>query len=101
MRQFEVLWIPVVKLLGQFAHRFSSILADIRQDGLYRILYTGIGLSDFVDGFARALIRLLQDEDRRCRMGAEARDITIPYFTWQHLTTKLFENLGVSPGRGC
>lgn len=53
--------------------------------------------ADFVEGFAAALIRLLQDDEQRRRMGARAREITVPYFTWRHLTEELFASLGVSP----
>ena len=54
--------------------------------------------ADFVAGFARAITDLLQDETRRSRMGARALDITIPYFTWRHMTTSLLDDLGVSTG---
>jgi glycosyltransferase involved in cell wall biosynthesis len=54
--------------------------------------------ADFVEGFAAALVALLRDDDRRHRMGARAREITVPYFTWRHLTEKLLADLGVSPG---
>jgi glycosyltransferase involved in cell wall biosynthesis len=56
--------------------------------------------ADFIDGFAHALVQLLQDQERRNRMGAEARGITIPYFTWGHMTKELFDDLGVSPRKG-
>ena len=52
--------------------------------------------ADFVDGFAAAILRLLQDEGLRDRMGEKAREITIPYFTWRHLTETLLSDLGVS-----
>ena len=54
--------------------------------------------ADFVEGFAAAIVRLLTDDDRRRRMGARAREITVPYFTWRHLTEELLSDLGVSPG---
>lgn len=53
--------------------------------------------ADFVEGFATALIRLLLSDDERRRMGERALEITIPYFTWDHLTEELFASLGVSP----
>ena len=53
--------------------------------------------ADFIEGFAEAVGRLLQDDDRRERMGARARQITVPYFTWRHLTSNLLTDLGVSP----
>ena len=54
--------------------------------------------ADCVEGFAAAIVRLLTDDDRRRRMGARAREITVPYFTWRHLTEELLSDLGVSPG---
>ncbi len=54
--------------------------------------------ADFIEGFAAALIRLLQDDEQRQRMGARAREITVPYFTWRHLTEELLAGLGVSAG---
>jgi glycosyltransferase involved in cell wall biosynthesis len=56
--------------------------------------------ADFVEGFGSALTRLLTDDDLRQRSGARAREITIPYFTWRHLTASLLEDLGVRPQRG-
>jgi glycosyltransferase involved in cell wall biosynthesis len=53
--------------------------------------------ADFVEGFAAALARLLEDDARRERMGTRAREITIPYFTWRHMTEALLSDLGVSP----
>ena len=55
--------------------------------------------ADFVEGFGAALIRLLTDDDLRQRTGARAREITIPYFTWRHLTASLLGDLGVRPQR--
>jgi glycosyltransferase involved in cell wall biosynthesis len=52
--------------------------------------------ADFVEGFANAIVRLLSDDDRRRAMGAEALKITVPYFTWGHMATKLMSDLGVS-----
>ncbi|UCG32421.1 MAG: glycosyltransferase [Phycisphaerales bacterium] len=53
--------------------------------------------ADFVAGFAEALARLLEDDARREHMGRRAREITIPYFTWRHMTESLLSDLGVSP----
>ena len=53
--------------------------------------------ADFVEGFAEALVQLLKDDARRERMGARAREITIPYFTWRHMTESLLSDLGVAP----
>ena len=52
-----------------------------------------------VEGFAAALTRLLTDDGLRRRMGDRAREITIPYFTWRHMTATLLESLGVTPQR--
>ena len=52
--------------------------------------------ADFVAGFAEGITRLLKDDDLRKKMGDRARDITIPYFTWAHLTEALLSDLGVS-----
>ena len=52
--------------------------------------------ADFVEGFASALTKLLQDDEARRRMGARALDITIPYFTWRHLTETLLSALGIT-----
>jgi glycosyltransferase involved in cell wall biosynthesis len=55
--------------------------------------------ADFIEGFAAAIVRLLKDDDQRLRMGARAREITVPYFTWHHLTRALLNDLGVSADR--
>ena len=54
--------------------------------------------ADFVEGFAEAITRLLKNDDQRLRMGARAHEITVPYFTWRHLTEELLDDLGVSAG---
>jgi glycosyltransferase involved in cell wall biosynthesis len=53
--------------------------------------------ADHVDGFAAALLRLLQDDGLRTQMGERAHEITIPYFTWPRMTKALLDDLGVSP----
>jgi glycosyltransferase involved in cell wall biosynthesis len=55
--------------------------------------------ADFIEGFAEAMIRLLTDDPRRQQMGQRARQITVPYFTWRHLTAALLDDLGVSAER--
>jgi glycosyltransferase involved in cell wall biosynthesis len=55
--------------------------------------------ADFVEGFAAALIRLLQNDAERERMGGRALEITIPYFTWHNRTQDLLDDLGVCPSR--
>jgi glycosyltransferase involved in cell wall biosynthesis len=52
--------------------------------------------ADFVEGFAAAVVRLLADEDRMRTMGLRAREITVPYFTWRHLTEALLADVGIS-----
>lgn len=52
--------------------------------------------ADFVEGFAHAITTLLKDENLRERMGQRALEITVPYFTWPHLTEALLSDLGVS-----
>ncbi len=63
------------------------------------LLYGEAGVvvpADFVEGFAAAIVRLLQDDALRKRMGERAHEITIPYFTWGHLTERLLTDLGVT-----
>jgi mannosylfructose-phosphate synthase len=50
---------------------------------------------DRVDGFARALIRLLEDEPLRARLGRRAYDITVPAFSWQGAAEDLLQRLGL------
>lgn len=52
--------------------------------------------ADFIEGFASAIVRVLSDDARRHAMGAEALKITVPYFTWGHLSAKLMFDLGFS-----
>jgi len=52
--------------------------------------------ADCVQGFANALVTLLKDDKRRQQMGDKARHITVPYFTWKHLTEQLLKDLGVT-----
>ena len=42
--------------------------------------------ADDVAGFAAALKKLLCDDELRARMGREALEITVPYFTWESRT---------------
>ncbi len=50
--------------------------------------------ADSVAGFAAALDLLLSDEALRTRQGQAARDITIPAFAWDGLTTAFLDQLG-------
>lgn len=54
--------------------------------------------ADSVDGFSRALITLLGDEDIRTAMGDKALTITVPYFTWEQRTRDLLDDLAIRPG---
>lgn len=56
--------------------------------------------ADFVEGFSAAMTRLLKDDEERQRMGRRACEITVPYFTWQHMTAALLSDLGVAPAEG-
>lgn len=46
-----------------------------------------------VDGFAYALEMLLTDDELRRTMGQQAYEITIPYFTWKHMTMRLLQTI--------
>ena len=46
-----------------------------------------------VDGFAYALEMLLTDDELRRTMGQQAYQITIPYFTWKHMTMRLLQTI--------
>ena len=85
-------------LLGADPERVSLDHQETSLD----LLYGEAGVvvpADFIEGFAAALVRLLKDDEGRRRMGARAREITVPYFTWRHLTEGLLFDLGVSPSR--
>lgn len=56
-------------------------------------------MADFVEGFAAAITRLLQDDQIRREMGEKAYKITVPYFTWESRTTDLLDDLGITPHR--
>ncbi len=53
-------------------------------------------MADYVEGFATAITRLLQDDELRRKMGDKAYEITIPYFTWENRTKDLLSDLGVA-----
>ncbi len=48
-----------------------------------------------VEGFATALTTLLEDRELRNRMGAAARDITVPAFGWDRLVGRMMDELGM------
>ncbi len=50
--------------------------------------------ADDVAGFAAALERLFADPAARDAMGAQALDITIPYFTWKAMAERFFAAIG-------
>jgi len=52
--------------------------------------------ADAIDGFARALIRLLGNDELRGEMGDRAYRITVPYFTWRNMTDKFLEAAGLT-----
>lgn len=52
--------------------------------------------ADDVEGFARAMDLLLSDEALRKAMGERALDITVPYFTWEGMTSRMLKKMGVS-----
>ena len=49
--------------------------------------------ADDVPGFARAFDLLLSDEVLRKKMGQSAYEITIPYFTWDHMVSRFLEKI--------
>jgi glycosyltransferase involved in cell wall biosynthesis len=54
--------------------------------------------ADDVAAFAAALTTLLRDDERRLAMGQRAKEITIPYFTWEARTGDMLDDLGIDPG---
>lgn len=52
--------------------------------------------SDSVAAFTQALDYLLDDEKLRREMGRKALNITVPYFTWEEMTRRLLQEMGVS-----
>ena len=55
--------------------------------------------ADDVEGFAYALTRLMSDEVERARMGDRAFGITVPRFTWQRMTERFLDGIGVAVPR--
>jgi mannosylfructose-phosphate synthase len=91
--------IPFVSeyLLGEEPQR--APLKNNGENGAY--LNIGEGAievpADQTDGFAQALLYLLNDEPARKKMGRKALEITVPYFTWEMMTRRLLDKMGVSP----
>jgi glycosyltransferase involved in cell wall biosynthesis len=82
----EYLLGPAPELRGSDGHAFQ-----VGEGGI-------VVPADDVDAFADALTLLLTDPARREAMGRQALNITVPYFTWEHRTRDLLEDLGVRPG---
>ncbi len=51
--------------------------------------------ADDVPGFTGAICRLFQEEPLRHRMGRNAYEITIPYFSWKQMVSRFLEDVGV------
>lgn len=75
---------------------------SVSYDGGGRALQVGAGgimaQAGDVDGFAHAIDMLLSDEALRREMGQQAYHITIPFFTWKHMTLRLLGTVGVDLG---
>ena len=81
-------------LLGEEVEERSI---DAVKSGPLRIGEGGIVVpSDEVEGFAYALDLLMSDDEYRKRMGDKALDITVPYFTWEEMTRRMLDKMGVS-----
>ncbi|MCF7915409.1 MAG: glycosyltransferase [Spirochaetaceae bacterium] len=52
--------------------------------------------ADQTDGFSQALLYLLDSEEERKRMGRKALEITVPYFTWEMMTRRMLNKMGVT-----
>ena len=52
--------------------------------------------ADDVAGFAHALEMLLTDDDLRRKMGEEAYEVTIPYFSWSRVVDDFLDKITVS-----
>jgi glycosyltransferase involved in cell wall biosynthesis len=51
--------------------------------------------ADDVTGFSQALELLLGDTDLRQAMGRRAYRLTVPYFTWDSMTRRFLEQIGI------
>jgi glycosyltransferase involved in cell wall biosynthesis len=60
---------------------------------------TIVASADDVPGFAHALEMLLSNETLRKRMGENAYQITIPYFTWDNMVSVFLKDSNVSLGK--
>jgi glycosyltransferase involved in cell wall biosynthesis len=72
---------------------------EISCDGCQKPLLLGEGAievqADDVDGFAHALMILLQDDVLRKSMGKRALEMTVPYFTWSSRTQEFLKDVGL------
>jgi glycosyltransferase involved in cell wall biosynthesis len=72
---------------------------EISCDGCQKPLLLGEGAievqADDVDGFAHALMILLQDDVLRKSMGKRALEMTVPYFTWSSRTQEFLRGVGL------
>jgi len=59
-----------------------------------------IAPADNVQGFAKALEILVEDEESRRAMGERAYDITIPYFTWAKMTERFMDAAAIEGDSG-
>ena len=86
-------------LLGSDPHRIPINGKDRESD-----LFVGEGAivvpADNVEGFSKALVMLLGNDEMRTEMGGRALAITVPYFTWEARTKDLLSDLGITPGGG-
>lgn len=91
--------IPFVSeyLLGEEPQR--APLKNNGESGAYLNIGEGaiVVPADQTDGFAQALLYLLNDEQARKTMGRKALEITVPYFTWEMMTRRMLNKMGVSP----
>lgn len=79
------------------ANKVEERRVDGISSGAVKIGEGGIVVpSDETAGFTYAMNLLLGDEKERKRMGDRALDITVPYFTWEEMTRRLLNKMGVS-----
>jgi glycosyltransferase involved in cell wall biosynthesis len=57
-------------------------------------------LADEPDAFARAVVELLRDADRRAQIGAAARALVLERYDWSAVAGALESALGVIASRG-
>jgi mannosylfructose-phosphate synthase len=76
----------------------GSHISEHSGEGLQAPIRVGAGAivvkADDVAGFGKAIEMLLSNEDLRRHMGREALKITVPYFTWEHMTKSFLTDIG-------